>query len=165
MNLKRTAMHLLGTHRHLKKAFPRETLIAIEAAIAASEALHLGEIRFVVESALDIEPLLQGQSARDRAIEVFSQLRVWDTVHNNGVLIYVLLADRVVEIVADRAIHAKVDASDWEQICRVMETAFQQANYKEGAIRGVQAVTQQLLNHFPLHSRGLNELSNRPVLL
>ena len=146
-------------------AFPSDTLIAIDRAIKASEAAHLGEIRFAVEGALDIVPLFKGQSTRERAIDVFSQLRIWDTEHNNGVLIYLLLADRAVEIVADRGIHAKVGAQEWEKICRKMEIAFQQADYEGGVVRGIQAVTQHLVKHFPLVGDNRNELPDKPVVL
>ena len=106
------------THWQVSRAFPRKTLIAIEQTVKASETAHAGEIRFVVEGALHSTPLLDGQSARERALEVFSQLRIWDTEHNNGVLIYLLLADRDVEIVADRGIHSKLGTREWETICR-----------------------------------------------
>ena len=165
MSLKRIGRHLLATHWQVNRAFPRPALIAIEKAIKASEAAHVGEIRFVVEGALHSTPLFNGQSARERAIEVFSQLRVWDTEHNNGVLIYLLLADRDVEIVADRGVHAKVGSQEWEQICRKMETAFQQGNYKGGVISGIQAVTQHLMKHFPASGVGQNELPDKPVVL
>ncbi len=153
------------THWQVNRAFPRQTLIAIEQAIKASETTHVGEIRFVVEGALHSTPLFKGQSARERAIDVFSQLRIWDTEHNNGVLIYLLLADRDVEIVADRGIHAKVGTREWENICRKMETAFKQANYEDGVVSGIQAVTQRLLKHFPASGAGQNELPDKPVVL
>jgi uncharacterized membrane protein len=153
------------THWQVNRAFPRQSLIAIEQAIKASETAHVGEIRFALEGALDGTPLFKGQSARERAIEVFSQLRVWDTECNNGVLIYLLLADRDVEIVADRGVHAKVGSQEWEQICRTMETAFKQGNYQGGVISGIQAVTQQLMKHFPASGVGQNELPDKPVVL
>jgi uncharacterized membrane protein len=165
MDIKRIAKHLLVTHWQVNRAFPRHTLTAIEQAIKASETAHVGEIRFAVEGALDGTPLFTGQSARERAIDVFSQLRVWDTEHNNGLLIYVLLADRAVEIVADRGIHAKVGSQAWEKICRTMETAFQQANYEGGVVSGIQAVTQHLVEHFPASGDGQNELPDKPVIL
>ncbi|MEO6064760.1 MAG: TPM domain-containing protein [Lysobacterales bacterium] len=165
MNIKRITRHLLMSHWQVNRAFPRQTSIAIEQAIKASETAHLGEIRFAVEGALDGTALFKGQSARDRALEVFSQLRVWDTEHNNGVLIYLLLADRDVEIVADRGIHAKVGSQDWEKICRTMETAFKQANYEEGMLSGIQAVTQHLVQHFPAVGDGQNELLDKPIVL
>ncbi len=112
MNVKRILRHLLVTDGQVSRTFSRGTLSNIEAAIKASEAEHVGEIRFAVEGGLDGAPLFKGQSARDRAIELFSQLRVWDTQQNTGVLIYLLLADRAVEIVADRGIYAKVDLQE-----------------------------------------------------
>ncbi|MBT9508641.1 TPM domain-containing protein [Rhodoferax sp.] len=165
MNIKRIVKHLLTTHGQVRRAFPESTLMMIEKAIKASETAHVGEIRFAVEDALDGVPLFKGQSARARAIEVFSQLRVWDTQHNNGLLIYVLLADRAVEIVADRGIDAKVSAQEWNKVCHQMEAAFKQANYEGGVVSGVQAVTQHLVAHFPADGRSRNELPDKPVLL
>ena len=153
------------TGRQVNRAFPRQTMLAIEQAIKASEATHAGEIRFAVEGALDGTPLYRGQSARARALEVFSLLRVWDTEHNNGVLIYLLLADRDVEVVADRGIHAKLGSHEWERICRTMETAFRQGKYEWGAVSGIQAVTQHLVEHFPAVGGDRNELPDRPVML
>ena len=165
MEIKRIVKHLLATHGQVRRAFPRGTLHAIEQAIKASETAHVGEIRFAVEGALDGLPLFKGQSARERAIELFSHLRVWDTLHNNGLLIYLLLADRAVEIVADRGINAKVSSQEWNQICRRMETAFKQSNYESGVLEGVQAVTRHLAAHFPADGRSGNELPDKPVLL
>jgi uncharacterized membrane protein len=165
MNIKRIVRHLLVTHQRVKRAFPSDTLLAIDRAIKASEAAHVGEIRFAVEGALDVTPLFKGQSARERAIDVFSQMRMWDTEHNNGVLIYLLLADRDVEIVVDRGVHAKVDSHEWEKICRKMETAFKQANYEAGVVSGIQAVTQHLVEHFPAVGSDRNELPDKPVVL
>ena len=165
MNIKRITKHLLLTHWQVSRAFPSDTLVAIDRAIKASEAAHAGEIRFAVEGALDGTLLFKGQSARERAIDVFSQLRIWDTEHNNGVLIYLLLADRDVEIVADRGIYAKAGLEEWEKICRTMETAFKQANYEGGVVGGIQAVTQHLIKHFPASGAGQNELPDKPVVL
>ena len=153
------------TQWQVDRAFSRQNLIAIEQAIKASEIAHAGEIRFVVEGALDGVPLFKGQSARERAIDVFSQLRIWDTEHNNGVLIYLLLADRDVEIVADRGIHSKVGSREWESICQTMETAFKQARYEGGVVTGVQTVTQHLVKHFPASGTGQNELPDKPMVL
>lgn len=165
MNIKRIARHLLVTHWQVNRAFPRQTLIAIEKAIKASETAHAGEIRFAVEGALHSAPLLKGQSPRERAIELFSLLRVWDTEHNNGLLIYLLLADRDVEIVADRGIHAEVGREEWEKICRTMEAAFKQGDYEGGVVRGIQAVTRHLVEHFPAAGEDLNELADKPMVL
>lgn len=165
MDLKRAARHLVMTRRRVDVAFPKRTLAAIGQAIKASEAEHAGEIRFAVEGALDVGPLLKGQSTRERAIDVFSEMRIWDTEHNSGVLIYMSLADRTVEIVADRGIHAKVGAQEWEKICRTMETAFKQANYEDGVVCGIQAVARHLIEHFPAAGAGQNELPDKPVVL
>src|ERR671914_2923428 len=124
MDLGRIARHLLAMPGALKRAFPPATMAAIEQAIAAGEREHRGEVRFAAEAALDVPVLFAGQSARERAIDVFSQLRVWDTAENNGVLIYLLLADRDIEIVADRGINAKLSEGEWEAICHHMEGAF-----------------------------------------
>lgn len=165
MDLKRIARHLAMTRWQVNRAFPRHSLLAIEQAIKAAEHTHAGEIRFVVEGALDGAPLFGGQSARERAIDVFSQLRVWDTGHNNGLLIYLLLADRDVEIVADRGIHAKVGTPEWEQVCRTMETAFKQADYEGGVLGGIRAVAAHLAAHFPAAGGDRNELPDQPVVL
>ncbi|MBX9794160.1 MAG: TPM domain-containing protein [Burkholderiaceae bacterium] len=165
MNIKRIVKHLLSGHRHVRRTFPSSTLNKIEAAIKASEAEHSGEIRFAVEGGLDGTPLFKGQSARERAVELFSQLRIWDTQHNTGVLIYLLLGDRAVEIVADRGIHAKVDSQEWNKVCRQMEVAFRQSNFEGGVVAGVQAVTQHLKQHFPSDSHDRNELPDKPVVL
>ena len=165
INIKRIAKHLVMTHWQVNRAFPSDTLLAIDRVIKASETAHAGEIRFVVEGALDGMPLCRGQSARERAIEVFSQLRIWDTGQNNGVLIYLLLADREVEIVADRGIHTKAGSTEWEIICRTMEIAFKQENYEGGVVSGIQAVSQQLINFFPNVGGDRNELPDKPVVL
>ena len=165
MDLKRIMRHLLATRWMIHRVFPGDTLIAIDKAVKASEGAHRGEIRFVVEAALHVEPLLRGQSARERAIDVFSLLRMWDTERNNGVLIYLLLADRDVEIVADRGIDAKVGAQEWERICCKMEAAFRQADFEGGVVGGIQEVTRHLAGHFPPTGDDRNELADRPVVL
>jgi hypothetical protein len=165
MDAARIAKHLFFSERRTARAFSRQGLAAIEAAIHASEASHAGEICFAVEGGLDGLPLFKGQSARERAIEVFSQLRVWDTQHNNGVLIYVLLADQAVEIVADRGIHAHAGDATWEAICQQMERAFAKGDYQAGALAGIDAVAACLRRHFPDDGHHTNELSNAPVVL
>jgi uncharacterized membrane protein len=165
LNFKRIAKHWSTTRWQLQRAFPPASLERIAQAINASESTHAGEIRFVAEGALDGWPLVRGQSAKERAIDVFSQLRVWDTQHNNGLLIYLLLADRAVELVADRGIHAKVSAGEWDAICRSMEAAFRQGQYEGGALGGIQAVTEKLAQHFPAAGNSGNELPDQPVLL
>ena len=165
MSMERIVRHLMATQWRINRAFPSDTLIAIDRAIKASEATHRGEIRFAVEGALHVEPLLRGQSARERAIDVFSQLRIWDTEHNNGVLIYLLFADRDVEIIADRGIDAKVGPREWGRICRKMEAAFRQGDFEGGVVGGIQEVTRHLAEHFPPIGDDRNELPDKPVVL
>jgi uncharacterized membrane protein len=165
MGIRRISKHLLEHHWRARRNFPPEVLAAIERAIKAGEATHSGQVRFVVEGALDGKPLFRDQPARERALDIFSHLRVWDTAHNNGVLIYLLLADRKVEIVADRGIDAKVGSAGWEKICKAMESDFQAGNFAGGVIRGIEAVSRQLAAHFPAHRGDRNELPDAPVVI
>lgn len=163
--MKRLLKHLLFPDWLTRRAFPRAVLATIEAAVAASETKHQGELRFVVEGALPIGALLSGVSARDRAVEVFSRLRVWDTEGNSGVLIYVQLVDRRVEILADRGIHRRVGDAPWQAICRAMEVDFGAGRFEAGALAGVTAVGALLARHFPAGDSNPDELPNSPVLL
>lgn len=165
MDIGRSLRHLFTTARQVRRAFPAATLQAIEDAIRRSERTHSGDICFAIEGALDAGALWQGQSARARAIEVFSLLRVWDTEFNNGVLIHVLLADRAVEIVADRGIDARVGAVRWQQICNDIEAAFGHGDYRQGALGGIEAVTRCLVGHFPADEGASHPLPDRPVVL
>ncbi len=162
---KRMMRHLFTGSARVRRMFPSQTLAAIEQAIEQAEVQHDGQIRFAVEAALDMAPLLAGQTARERAINVFSDLHVWDTEYNNGVLIYLLLADRDVEIVADRGIHAKLGSEVWEVICQQMEAQFRAGNFEAGVLAGIRAVGEQLANHFPARSNKPNEMPDAPVLL
>jgi uncharacterized membrane protein len=161
--------HLLATHWGTRRRFPKPVLDRIEQAIARVEALHQGEIRFAVETALPPLAVLRGISASERALDVFAHLRVWDTGHRNGVLIYLQLADRHVEIVADRGISARVTAEEWASVCRLMERQFAAGRFEAGAIAGVEAVGALLSSHFPAASgdaaAARNELPDRPTLL
>ena len=166
MNVNRIKCHLLTGQLAVRRMFPATTLAAIELAIKQSEMNHGGQICFAVEAALSTMALLKNQTARERAIEVFSQLRIWDTEHNNGVLIYVLLADRDVEIIADRGLNRCVTSDEWEMICQIMETAFRQQQFEAGVIEGIKTIDSYLCAHFPLqHEKGKNELADRPVIL
>ena len=165
MGIKRIGKHLLEHHWRARRFFPPQALALIEQAIKAGEATHSGQVRFVVEGALDGKPLFSDQSARERALDIFAHLRIWDTAHNNGVLIYLLLADRKVEIVADRGIDAKVGAAGWQQICAAMEADFRSGNFSGGVIKGIQSVSRELAKYFPRHGAGPNELPDAPVVM
>ncbi|MEK6550989.1 MAG: TPM domain-containing protein [Pseudomonadota bacterium] len=163
MNIKRLWRHLAASPWRVKRALPRSAMQAIERAIRDSERTHRGQICFAIEGALDLGPLLRGRTARQRAIEIFSRLRVWDTEHNNGVLIYLLLADHDVEIVADRGIHVHVGREGWEKICRQMESAFRAGRFEDGVLAGVRAAGDLLARHYP--GSGANEIPDKPVRL
>lgn len=146
-------------------AFPSDALKDIENAVRQSELQHRGELRFAVENALAPGWVWRGMSGRQRAVEVFSNLRVWDTEENSGVLIYVLLADREVHILADRGINKCVSSKEWENIAAIIQQAFRQGNFRQGAIQGIQEITRLLAGHFPFRTDDLNEIPNRPVIL
>jgi uncharacterized membrane protein len=165
MGIKRVGRHLLEYRWRLRRIFTPKVLARIEAAIKASEVAHSGEIRFVVEGALDGAPLFRDQPARERALDIFSQLRIWDTEQNNGVLIYLLLADRDFEIVADRGIDAKVGPAGWEKICAEMEREFRTGDFERGVIRGIEAVSRLMAEYFPAQAGGRNELPDSPVVM
>lgn len=161
----RLMRHLLAPPWSVGQAFPAATLAAIETAIGESERLHRGELRFAVEAGLDLLPVWHGETARERAVELFSDLRVWDTAENCGVLIYVQLIDRKVEILADRGISAGVAQAEWDAICREVEKAFRKQRYEEGALAAIRRVGALLATHFPARPDNPNELPDRPVLL
>jgi uncharacterized membrane protein len=165
MSIKRIGRHLLLNRSRVRSAFSRAALGHIESAIKASETKHEGQIRFVVEGALDGRPLFTNQSARGRALDLFSRLRIWDTAHNNGVLIYLLLADRKVEIIADRGIDAKAGHDAWERICHVMEVEFHGSNFEGGVLKGIAAATDLLVKHYPGGGPHRNELPDKPLVL
>jgi uncharacterized membrane protein len=157
--------HIFATRWMTRRYFTPQVLADIEAAIRETEALHGGEIRFAVETALDLAELLQNLAPRRRALQLFGHLGVWDTAQNNGVLIYLLLADHVVEIVADRGIAARIEQSEWDGLCRQMERHFQERHFGEGTVAGIHAVGRLLSRHFPGQRAGTDELPNQPVLL
>jgi len=157
--------HLIRPDWWVQRDFPPPLLRAIEAAILASEARHGGELRFVLEASRPLHGLLRGQSPHARAIELFSQLRVWDTESNNGVLIYLQLVDRKVEIIADRGINAQVGQEFWLGVCRRMEIAFRNRRFEAGSLEALAEITEALSQHFPCAEKHPNELPNAPLIL
>ena len=165
-NLRRICRHLVTDRVAARRAFPVASLARIEAAIAEGEKQHRGQVRFAVEPALPLGRVLRHFPPRERALEVFGQLRVWDTAENCGVLVYLLLADRDVEIVADRGIHANVGNAAWAAICRRMEAAFRAGRHGEGVEAGIVEINALLALHYPREGRGVdNELPDRPLIL
>ncbi len=159
----RALRHLFVPHWLALRPFPKPALRRIEQAVKASERSHRGEIRFAVEGPLHLGHLRT--STRERARQVFGELGVWDTAENSGVLIYVQLVDRRIEIVADRGIAARVKQPEWDAVCRAMERSFKQNQYEQGALDAIQAVTAILARHFPPGSANPNELPDKPAVL
>jgi uncharacterized membrane protein len=165
MQVLRVLRHLILPDWWVGRVFPPAALQAIEQAVAASEATHRGELRVVVETNLPLPALLGDQSPRARAVELFAQLRVWDTEENSGVLIYLQLLDRRVEILADRGIDAKLGQAFWDAICRQMEVAFRAGDFSGGLQRALATVTAALHEHFPATTDNPDELPNAPLLI
>jgi uncharacterized membrane protein len=163
--VKRFLRHFTSHPWQVKRYFSQSSLQHIEEAIAASECLHAGEVRVVIESGLPVAAIMQGVSPRQRAIQLFGQLNIWDTEHNNGVLVYLMLADRDVEIVADRGIHQHVGEQGWQYICRQMEGMFRSGQFEQGVTHGITAIGQHLADYFPPETSPRNELSNHVLVL
>lgn len=166
MRLPRLFKHWLTSPWAVRSAFPARSFAAIEQAIRTAERLHGGEIRFAVEAALATPALLRRQSARERAVELFSHLRIWDTEYNNGVLIYLLLAEHAIEIVADRGLARHVDAAEWQRIAATMGVAFKAGEFETGLNQAVDAVDRLLVKFFALAPGEVNpnELPDAPYL-
>ena len=166
MDFLRFLKHITTPGWAARRGFTKETLSEIENAIRASEQRHDGELRFAVEASLPLHYLVpRAIKTRQRAEDLFSLLRVWDTEHNSGVLIYVQLIDRKIEIVADRGISSKVAQLEWDAICRAMEKSFKDENFAEGALQAIARITELLAKHFPARSANPNELPDTPVVL
>lgn len=157
--------HLMSSRWQISRRLPVHSMSAIETAIHDSEKLHMGELRFAVEAGLDWPELSAGISSYERALEVFSHLRIWDTEHNSGVLIYLLLADRKVEIVADRGIYTRVKKSTWVKICQDMESRFRNGEFEQGVLLGIAAITELLQQNFPSQTHNPNDLVDQPIIL
>ena len=164
MDVMRFLKHSLVPHWWALRVLPQGMLDAIERAIGESEKRHSGELRFVVEGPLPAA-VLGGRTCRQRAIDLFSQLRVWDTEANSGVLIYVQLIDRKVEIVADRGIHARVGQGFWDAVCGRMQAEFRAGRFEAGALAAIGEITEALAAHFPPGNDNPNELPDKPVVL
>ncbi len=165
MNIQRLFRHLLLPPWLMRRTFSAAVLQRIEDSVKQSERSHRGELCVVLESSLGFWPLLRGQTARQRAHEVFAREGVWDTAENSGVLLYINWADHNIEVVADRGINAQVMQAQWEAICQVIEQSFRAGRFEDGVIDGIEQITALLTQHFPADSDNLDELSDRPVLL
>jgi uncharacterized membrane protein len=165
MQIARVLRHLFSTRWSTRRRFTAEVLARIDRALKQVERHHAGELRFAIETAFDLPELWYGVTPRQRALQVFGHLGVWDTEGNNGVLIYLLMADRDVEIVADRAIAARVPQAEWNAVCSEMEGHFRAGRFAEGSEAGIAAIGRLLGRHFPGDGGDRDELSNEAVLL
>ena len=163
MKISRLIQHRWFDDRHLRRALDADALRRLEARVALSESLHSGEIRLCVEAGLPLSYLWQDLGARDRAVTLFGKLRVWDTEHNNGVLIYLLLAERAIEVVADRGLMRHVDATQWQALVQRMRDDFRAGHIEQGLAQAVDSIGALLAQHFPLvdGAGNPNELPDR----
>ena len=163
--------HLTTDHKTSRKLFPAPALRRLEQATRHGEQLHSGQVRLAIEASLPLRAVRLGMTPRARALEVFGLLRVWDTAANCGVLVYLLVADRAVEIIADRGIHAKVGDAAWRAICEKMEARFRAGQFGEGAQTGLVEIGALLALHYPRSGNAPapgpagNELPDAPVIL
>lgn len=161
----RLLRHLFETRWQTRRRFPPAVLDRIEAAVRAAEGAHCGELRIVIETDLDAWSILAGKTARARALEAFASFHVWDTEQNNGVLVYLLCADRAVEIVADRGFNELVTPAEWGAVCAAMQAEFRAGRWEHGMLAGVAAAAELLARHFPGSGAKANELPDRPIVL
>ena len=165
--LLRILKHRRLDERDARRAIDAPALQRIEARVAASERHHSGEIRVCIEASLPMSYLQRDATARERAVAMFGKLRVWDTEHNNGVLIYLLLAEQRIEIVADRGLNRHVGAATWQDIADAMGAAFQRGQFEAGLNHAIDAVDALLVRLFAIDDAQLNpnELPDRPLVL
>ncbi|MDM0077485.1 TPM domain-containing protein [Variovorax sp. J2P1-59] len=165
--LARLWRHRWVDEAEVRHALPPDVLERLERRVGASERRHSGEIRICVEAGLPMSYLWRDARPRERAITLFGKLRVWDTEDNNGVLIYLLLAEHAIEIVADRGIDAHVSDEDWAAMARRMGAAFREGRFEDGLTQALEEVSALLVEHFPLAEgqADRNELPDAPVVL
>jgi uncharacterized membrane protein len=164
--MRRLAQNAFSGWFQLSRHFPPALLDQVASKVAVGETTHRGEVRIAIESRLPLGLVFDGMTAHDRAKQAFAQLRVWDTEQNCGVLLYVLLAEHHIEVVADRGIAARVDSSAWEGLCAAMREHFAGGRYGEGLKQGVAAANALLAEHFPGDGTPrVDELPDRPILL
>jgi uncharacterized membrane protein len=162
----RLARNLFSGWFIMRQRFPAAVLQEIASTVAAGERRHRGEIRVAIEARLAPGDVLAGVTPHQRAEQLFAHLRVWNTEHNNGVLLYVLLAEHAIEIVADRGIAAHVGTDEWTAICESMRTRFAGGQWREGMLDGVQSANALLARHYPGDGgTHVSELPDEPIIL
>lgn len=161
----RVLSHLLLPRSALHRRFPSHALTAIEEAIEASEKKHRAEIRVAIEVALELKDFWRVHTARERALEVFAELGVWNTRERNGLLIYVLLAERDVEIVADTGCDGRIADNEWQRVCTLIEREFAGGRWRDGVLVGIEAATELLVREFQATGPHPNQQEDRPAVL
>jgi len=166
INLKRLFKHRWLDESDTRRAIPPDMSRRLASRVAASERRHSGEVRIFAEAGLPLSYLWRNAPARERAVALFGKLRVWDTEHNNGVLIYLLLAERAIEIVADRGLNQHVSPQDWQAMVARMSAAFAEGRIEDGLTQALEEVSGLLVQHFPLNGdeADINELPDAPFL-
>ncbi|CAN5588942.1 TPM domain-containing protein [soil metagenome] len=167
LKLRRLLRHRWTDEAAVRRVLSPDALERLARRVAASEQRHSGEIRLCIEAGLPTSYLWRGAPARERAVMLFGKLRVWDTEHNNGVLIYLLLAEHAIEIVADRGIDRAVRAEAWDALTQRMGTAFREGRFEDGLTDALAEVSVLLVAHFPLAEGAAdrNELPDAPVVM
>ncbi len=167
MDWSRAFRHLASTHRGAHKLFTDETMARLQQAISDGEATHRGEVRLIVESALALRKIRRGMSTRQRALDLFGTFRVWDTEENNGVLLYINVADRRIEIVADRAAARRIGDPHWQTVCGLAQQAFKEGAFERGVADALGSIHRALAKAFPpdASQERRNELSDAPVVI
>jgi uncharacterized membrane protein len=163
--LSRAVRHWKSSAADARRAFPPESLAAIGGAITEGERTHRGELRLVVEASMPFDAIWADMSSRQRALAMFAEHGVWDTEDNCGVLIYVNLAERKVEIVGDRNVNRKIDAATWQAVCRTMTEGFKRGQFHDSTLTAVAQVNELLRQHFPADGARANELPDAPILM
>ena len=170
IRLKRFFKHRWVDEASIRRELPPELLLRLEQRVQASERRHSGEIRICVETSLPLRYLFQDAPTatlvQERALEVFSSMRIWDTANNNGVLIYLLTVEHAIEVVADRGLNSWMDAAAWVRLVSEMGSAFKRGDYEGGLTHALEEVSSILVQHFPLRAgeSNPNELPNAPVI-
>ncbi|HEY4073702.1 MAG TPA: TPM domain-containing protein [Herbaspirillum sp.] len=158
--------HIGTTKRAAKRLFPPASLLAIQEAIAAGEATHRAEVRVIIEAALTPGFILQGGTARRRAVELFTHYRIWDTEENCGLLLYINLADHKVEIIADRGVDRVISKPEWQAVCKTVTTGFASDAYHDSLPTALAQLNVLLTRHYPqIGQEQRNQLSDKPVIL
>ena len=167
MDWSRAFRHLAATHRGAHRLASEETMVRFQQAIAEGEATHRGEVRLIVESALPLRKIRRGMSTRQRALDLFGTFRVWDTEENNGVLLYINVADRKLEIIADRAASRRIGDPHWQTVCALAQSAFKKGEFEHGLVQALESIHGALAVAFPAQEGATrkNELPDSPTVI